>query len=55
VYPTLVAWQWLSKYPLIIAKQWLGENVTAAMNTNTTTEELLAGLFSRKSLSYHGK
>jgi hypothetical protein len=33
-------------YPPIVARQQLGKNVTAAMNTHATTEELVDASFS---------
>jgi hypothetical protein len=40
---------------LYVAWQWLGKNVTAAMNTHATIEELLDPSFSMRSLSYQKK
>jgi hypothetical protein len=42
-------------YPSVVARQWLRKNVTVAMNTHTTIEELLDSLFSVWSMSYQGK
>jgi hypothetical protein len=42
-------------YPLIVARQRLGRNVTAAMNTQATTEELLDASFTVRSVLYQRK
>jgi hypothetical protein len=42
-------------YPPIVARQRLGKNVTAAINTHATIEELLDTSFSMRSVSYQGK
>jgi hypothetical protein len=38
-----------------VARQQLSKNVTAAMNTHATIEELLDALFSMRSISYQRK
>jgi hypothetical protein len=38
-----------------IARQRLGKNLTAAMNTQRTTEELLEASFSMRSITYKKK
>jgi hypothetical protein len=55
VYPLIVARQRLGKNPLIVARQRFCENVTAAMNTHATIEELLEASFPMRSVSYKGK
>jgi hypothetical protein len=52
VFP-IAARQRLGKNPPIVARQQLSKNVTAATNTHST--ELLEGLFSVRSVSYHGE
>jgi hypothetical protein len=41
-------------YPLIVAWQRIGKSVTAATNTDATTEELLVARFSMRFVSYQG-
>jgi hypothetical protein len=53
--PPIIARQWLGKNPPIVATQRLSRNVTAVMNTHTTTEELLDASFLWWSMSYQGK
>jgi hypothetical protein len=43
---------WLYVYPLIVATQRLSKNVTVAMNTHATIEELVDASFSMRSVSY---
>jgi hypothetical protein len=42
-------------YTLIIARQWFGKDVTATMNTHTTTQELLDTSFPMRSMLYQEK
>jgi hypothetical protein len=42
-------------YASIVARSRLGENVTAAMNTYATVEEMLDASFPMRSLSYQRK
>jgi ABC-type proline/glycine betaine transport system permease subunit len=42
-------------YSSIVARQGLGKNVTVAINTHTTIEELLGVYFSMRSVSYRRK
>jgi hypothetical protein len=42
-------------YPPIIARERLGKNVTAAMNTHATIEELLEVSFSTRFVSHQSK